>query len=139
MLFSLCCFSACDSRLGYLMAIHGVEHAGRHMNCTRLIPKGSQVNSNVIPNWFQPHPKVTIKSEVFRKQQNSIPKCSKNDSHERSFFAILCMREPRLGSPKRRNVDSEIVNKMTWKQARQKQNDFLTFWSPKTGINKSQN
>ena len=68
--------------------------------------------------------------KALKKQQKSIPKFIKNDFHEKSFFAIRSMGKPRFGSPKRRNFDSEIDKKMTWKQARNK-NDFLTSLNPK--------
>ena len=42
------------------------------------------------------------------------------------------MRKPRFGSPKRRNFDSEINKKMTWKQARTKKHDILRFLNSKS-------
>ena len=62
-----------------------------------------------------------VNPKASRKQHNSIPKSLKNDFHPKSIVAIPSTRKPRFGSPKRRNVESEIDEKMTWKQAR-KQN-----------------
>ena len=40
-----------------------------------------------------------IAPKAFTKQQKPIPKCIKNNFHQKSIFAIPSMSEPRLGSP----------------------------------------
>ena len=50
-------------------------------------------------------------SEASNKQQKCIPKYTKIDFHEKSIFAILSLRKQRFLNPKRRETESEIVNK----------------------------
>ena len=49
-----------------------------------------------------------IAPKAFTKQQKTIPKCIKNNFHQKSIFAIPSMSEPRLGSPEHRNFESVI-------------------------------
>ena len=49
-----------------------------------------------------------IAPKAFTKQQKPIPKCIKNNFHQKSIFAIPSMSEPRLGSPEHRNFESVI-------------------------------
>ena len=53
--------------------------------------------------------------------KKSIPNFVNRDLQEQLFFfAIVSLRKPRFGSPRRQNFESEIDTKMTWNQAKQK-------------------
>ena len=51
------------------------------------------------------------------KRKTTFQKLVKDGFHDKFLFAIHFVRKPRIGSPERRNVESEIDKNMTWKQA----------------------